>query len=219
MRNCTLIEFSTGLKNGSNSECSCLNKFRWKANYEMCILSCEDIEYTEKGWSNPGDDFCACITGFIWESNTTQCEFNCSSVENATGLTNGSIDHCDCISGNEWNGDLMTCVSKSFDVLMTTIVGTGVVCKYLFYSQRSADWRTWCTWWSRRSCRCWPSWRRSLRSRLLLSCDRLIICLTIKCNIIIFIVLENAVTNWRVSHLCQFPIYESYSLIQLLYMY
>ena len=132
MINCTRIEFTTGLKKNSFRECDCFTKYRWKKNNQMCILSCEDIEYTEKGWSNPGNNFCTCITGFIWNANKTQCEFNCSGIKNSTGLANGSVDHCSCSKGNEWNSNLMMCTSKKFDVLLVSIVGIGVTCKFYF---------------------------------------------------------------------------------------
>jgi len=33
---------------------------------------------------------------------------------------------------SEWNEETISCKGKGFDVMLTTIVGTGVICKYLF---------------------------------------------------------------------------------------
>lgn len=41
------------------------------------------------------------------------------------------MDTCVCIDQNEWNEADMACQSKKFDVLLTAIVGTGVICNYV----------------------------------------------------------------------------------------
>jgi hypothetical protein len=110
---CSTVEFAIGLKEGSYSECECKKSYRFKARLKQCILSCEDIEYTEQLWSFPEDLVCPCVNSFVWNNTIKQCQFNCSSVVNSTGvIVEGTTDQCECLDQTKWDEVEMVCKPK-----------------------------------------------------------------------------------------------------------
>lgn len=45
----------------------------------------------------------------------------------------GTVDQCACANDSQWDEVKMVCSIKGFDVLLTSIVGTGVICKICIY--------------------------------------------------------------------------------------